>query len=213
MNQRTTYEEWIAGSLEQIPVPDMADAIWARIEQQLNLDMPQQDAGGNGGGKLPGFSAPGQWFLTALMAALIGLYLLKPSKPSTYIPAPAQQNTVSTITHDSIATPAETTTLIRSKADIPMEGPPPEASGHTHSTGAANTPPENQPVHEIQQPQEALQQPQTNTVPNTSQQSVVTGKPNTVSSLVDTTAKKSRGVKGIGNGDYKITPVKKEKEQ
>lgn len=211
MNQRTTYEEWIAGNLEQIPVPDMADVIWARIEQQLNLDMPQQDAGGgNGGGKLPGFSTPGQWFLTALVAALIGMYLLKPSKPSTHIPAPDQQSSVPTTTHDSIAATAESTAVIRSKADIPMESPPPEASGQTNGTATVNPPSENQPIHEVQKPLEAVQQPQANTVPNASNQSGMTGKPNTVSSPADTTVKKSRGVKGIGNGDYKIAPVKKE---
>jgi hypothetical protein len=210
MNQRTTYEEWIAGKLEQIPVPDMADAIWARIEQQLNLDMPQQDAGGgNGGGKLPGFSTPGQWFLTALVAALIGMYLLKPSKPSTHIPAPDQHSSVPTTTHDSIAATAESTAVIRSKADIPIDSPPPEPSHETTGNATVNPPLEKEPIQEIKQPQEAVQQPLMNTVPNAGNQPGVTGKPNTVNSLVDTTVKKSRGVKGIGNGDYKITPVKK----
>ena len=43
MNQKTAYEQIITGKLHALPVPDMADAIWARIETQLDLDMPQTD--------------------------------------------------------------------------------------------------------------------------------------------------------------------------
>jgi len=43
MNQRHLYEQTIAGKLEALPLPDMADAIWSRIEGQLDIDMPTDD--------------------------------------------------------------------------------------------------------------------------------------------------------------------------
>lgn len=36
MNELTPYEQLIAAKLEQLPVPDMADSIWANIETQLD---------------------------------------------------------------------------------------------------------------------------------------------------------------------------------
>ncbi|MGZ5247199.1 MAG: hypothetical protein ACXWV5_09155, partial [Flavitalea sp.] len=47
MNQLKAYEITIKGKLEAIPLPDMEDAIWARIEAQLDTDMPTDD-GNNG---------------------------------------------------------------------------------------------------------------------------------------------------------------------
>ena len=47
MNERKAYEQTIKGKLEAIPLPDMEDAIWARIETQLDIDMPTDDGGGN----------------------------------------------------------------------------------------------------------------------------------------------------------------------
>ncbi len=43
MNKRPTYEQLISEKLENITIPDMADAIWARIESQLDIDMPTND--------------------------------------------------------------------------------------------------------------------------------------------------------------------------
>lgn len=37
MNTTTPYEKLIAEKLEQVPVPDMADSIWASIEMQLDV--------------------------------------------------------------------------------------------------------------------------------------------------------------------------------
>lgn len=43
MNNKTTYETIIAEKLGHLPVPDMQDAIWARISAQLDTDMPEND--------------------------------------------------------------------------------------------------------------------------------------------------------------------------
>lgn len=45
MNDQPLYELQIAAKLEQLPLPDMADAIWLRIKNQLDADMP--DNGGH----------------------------------------------------------------------------------------------------------------------------------------------------------------------
>lgn len=44
MNTNTPYEHLIAAKLEQVPVPDMADSIWANIEAQLDapVEIPDQ---------------------------------------------------------------------------------------------------------------------------------------------------------------------------
>jgi len=43
MNNNPIYEQLIAQKLEQAPVPDMADAIWARITIQLDEDSTGDD--------------------------------------------------------------------------------------------------------------------------------------------------------------------------
>jgi len=44
VNTNTPYEHLIAAKLEQVPVPDMADSIWASIEAQLDapVEIPDQ---------------------------------------------------------------------------------------------------------------------------------------------------------------------------
>jgi hypothetical protein len=39
LNLKTPYENIIAEKLQQLPIPDMADAIWASIELQLDADL------------------------------------------------------------------------------------------------------------------------------------------------------------------------------
>ena len=43
MNTTTPYEKLIAAKLDHVPVPDMADSIWARIEMQLHVDANTPD--------------------------------------------------------------------------------------------------------------------------------------------------------------------------
>lgn len=40
MNKPTPYEQLLAAKLDQIPVPDMSDTIWSRIETQLDGVVP-----------------------------------------------------------------------------------------------------------------------------------------------------------------------------
>lgn len=43
MNTPTPYEKLMAAKLDQVPVPDMADSIWARIELQLDAVVDNPD--------------------------------------------------------------------------------------------------------------------------------------------------------------------------
>lgn len=54
MNQKLQYEQTITSKLESLPVPGMANAIWSRIEQQLDLDLPTGNNPGNNNPNLPG---------------------------------------------------------------------------------------------------------------------------------------------------------------
>ncbi|HEX2606857.1 MAG TPA: hypothetical protein VHK91_05735, partial [Flavisolibacter sp.] len=90
MHPKQAYEQTITSKLEALPVPDMADAIWARIEAQLDLDMPTDDGGGN-----PSSPSGGGWAgkasLFAVIAAIVIVYFLRSrtEHPDTFDPAPA----------------------------------------------------------------------------------------------------------------------------
>ena len=73
MNGKPAYEQLIADKLQTLPVPDMADAIWARIETQLDIDLPN----GDGGGESPAPQAPGGGSnLLGQIGMLIGIVAL-----------------------------------------------------------------------------------------------------------------------------------------
>ena len=73
MNQKKAYEQIITGKLEALPLPDLADAIWARIETQLDIDMPEGD-GGPGSGPSSGGGWIGGAGLFVFVAALITIF-------------------------------------------------------------------------------------------------------------------------------------------
>ncbi len=76
MNENKTYQ-LIAVKLEQLPVPDMADMIWARIESQLDIDLPP-DNGNNDPGPAPTPKPVGRRIAlgTATVALLIAIFQL-----------------------------------------------------------------------------------------------------------------------------------------
>ena len=77
MNQKKAYEQTIAVKLEAIPLPDMADAIWARIENQLDIDMPTDDGGGNSTPDAPsGFGWIGGSVLFVFAVALVSFFII-----------------------------------------------------------------------------------------------------------------------------------------
>lgn len=194
MNKKTTSEITITGKLQQLPLPDMEDAIWARIKTQLDLDMPTDDDGGDtpdkpwGAGWLWGTG-------TALfVAALVTTFFLT-KKPSTALQS-SPLNKFETITPTIETDPqksAARSSLIRNKTS-----PRAVATGNTSGI------------------QDSIMAPLTNTI---SAQPIVTPPP--ADSTWQTTfvalpplvvdsillKKKKRGITGITDNDYRITPA------
>lgn len=77
MNLLPTYEQTIANKREEIEIPDMADAIWGRVEAALDVEMPENDK--------PFFKKPAVWIAGAgILAIIIALFIL--SKNHTTAP-------------------------------------------------------------------------------------------------------------------------------
>ena len=196
MNERQSYEHIISGKLQALPVPDMADAIWARIETQLDIDMPTDDGPG-GGGDAPHFPTGG-FFVGGISVIVVAvLYFLfmqtnKSSTPTTDLP---QQNT--TVTPQPIASPDK--------------GPPDAISKSNNTTTGTYT----APANALPQAQAtdssfitnipvALRPDSTAIAPVLPQ--VTAAVPPKKDTLLP--AKKSRGVTGLTDNDYRIVPKK-----
>lgn len=198
MNQKTTYEVTITRKLDQLPIPDLREAIWARIEGELDADMPHDEGGDtppsapNGGGKVLYFALP------SLVVLIVTLFLIRPSKQHSKpnnIPTsiPATQ----TITTTPTASPplVDTSTIIPDRK-APVVYPSSNASISTVPTGTDST---SVPVADIAPP----------VTDNTNQQAPLVQTPLPQPVKTDTVAqKKQRGITGITDNDYRITPVK-----
>jgi hypothetical protein len=122
MDQRLRYEQLISEKLESLPIPDMADAIWARIEAQLDIDLPTDE----GGGTTPDApSGPGMmgWGLSVVIIALITAFLINKNKPDL-----KDSNTKLPATQNEQTTPAL----------APGTGPPPPDNSRTFSNRPRN---------------------------------------------------------------------------
>lgn len=199
MNERATYELIIAEKLEQLRAPEMMDAIWARIETRLDLDMPTDDGGGSNN---PPASPvrPGKWlntgFMIAAVALLLTFYFYNNNKP----------------TDNPSSAPA---------INGPQQTPPTEEEVNNHSPGNSTPPdpvrsnntttvPLNNttadtvstlpvvPVNPEKRDTSALVMPAEKNSPILSPP--VNNRPDSV--------KKQRGVKGINENDYRIVPKK-----
>lgn len=73
MNERLQYELLIADKLEELPVPDMADQVWSRISAQLDIDMPADDDDTDLPSN-PRSGGPLGWGLPILLIALLTMY-------------------------------------------------------------------------------------------------------------------------------------------
>lgn len=206
MNNLTTYEQLIADKLQQLPVPDMADAIWARIEQRLNVEMPLEDGGNNtGSSSLPGFQFPGKGIVFLFLAALVSVlfYLNRPVKQVQNNNIPSNTNTISIPVQDLYKPPEEklsvqpAESMYTDKADLPIQYS--RGDSFDTQTPASST----EPFSIIN---EKATLPKSAPV-ITIGQSII---PKNLSPVQDSGTKKGRGVKGIGTDDYRIVPVKKD---
>ena len=67
MNKTTPYEDLMAAKLDQIPVPDMSDSIWASIEMQLD-EMPATTDNNSSVGK-----SGNAWYGVATLVVVVTL--------------------------------------------------------------------------------------------------------------------------------------------
>ena len=194
MNNKTRYERTITEKLEHLPLPDMEDAIWARVKAQLDLDLPTDD-GGEGAPEVP---TGGGWHwgigLFVFVASLLTIFLLakKPDTKPSSIPATTLQNTApSTTVEQRNDTQQQEQAGAGNPAPVlsPGASPPPPFPFANDSIAAVP----------------ALAWP----LPDTLQQTV-TLPPPTAIRLDTIPKKKTRGVSGITDDDYRIVPAKKD---
>jgi hypothetical protein len=200
MHPKERYEEIITGKLAALPLPDMADAIWARIERQLDIDLPT-DEGGDvpeppspwGGGGI----AVGAGFLAVVGAILAFFYFYQPDKPTvsstpinntTENLAPAQNNT----TINDPAPQAPFTQGANSPPLVPGDIKP-EPLGDAAITNVATT-------------ATPMQDSTVSAPENFTAQSLVNAPPVLPDVQPDSVPKKRRGVQNVSDKDYRIVP-------
>lgn len=192
MNEQPLYEQQIASKLEQLPVPDMADAIWLRIKNQLDTDMPtgghtpppppppSPRNSGHGKARIPGI----------LVASIVLIYFIIPKKQTSHpIPKNISADSVSTspapAAQQSGQPPANKT-----KKPVPVL---PDKQQDTAASGLVT------PVFPMPVQLDTLVPLPVITAP-----AIIPSTPLKQDSVP--AKKKPRGVKGISDGDYKIVP-------
>jgi hypothetical protein len=196
MDQKAAYEMTITEKLELLTVPDMVDAIWTRIETQLDIDMPPDEGPANPPSAPP--AGAGSWtrvVITIFVAALVATIYFPNRKTNT-------NNKNQSISPDSttiITSPDNTNDKppparailpslqqIQPKKNTPLPLPPNQDSFNTVGDGAGIPIPDSVVSHPVSAPAPPVMSP------------------------ADTSKKKGRGVQGIKDADYRITPVKKD---
>lgn len=193
MNHKAPYEHLIAGKLELLPVPDMADSIWARIELQLDTDMPTDD------GDLPLPEGPpvggGAWSQALLFVTIIAIMSLF-SIPKKNITAPIPFVTETIAPAKNNESNAQPPPAMQNSSTTGPQRNKPFAVGSQAVAGDSATalkvmPPSDTviasyPIVQQQAPPPAARPNPQDTIPR----------------------KKPRGVPGINDGDYRIVPKK-----
>lgn len=206
MNQLTTSEQLIAAKLQELSAPAKIDAIWARIEQQLDVEMPIDESGATdtGASSNPGLYFPGSKFLYLFLAAVAGIYFLtRPyaiqNERSETDAQPSYQTIDSLDTVTDPRNVPDQKNRVTDKADMPVTKQ--IITEDSMSVTSEQVPlqiltKEAEPIHQLSAP-----------IVNSEIKKPLVTMPST-----DSTPKKGRGVKGINISDYKIAPVKKDNE-
>lgn len=192
MRNKETYEITITSKLGALPLPNIEDDIWSRIEAQLDIDMPTNDGGGNTPPpKSPiNFGWLGGAGLICITAILISIFSLTQSKDREPSSTTSSQE-VSQEQQDSLSD----------------ERPPPSASPPKS--------PKTSPNVTLSNPNSAGpsidSSTTTNIVPSLLKDSpqIQSAPPVAIAPQKDSVPpKRSRGVKGISDSDYRIVPKK-----
>jgi hypothetical protein len=193
MDHKKAYEQTIASKLEALPLLNMADAIWSRIETQLDMDMPADDGGGNEPGSPSGGSRLRRTGLFVFLAAFVTIFLLyKNNKKAEPL---FQPNHTTQPTQSSLPTVQSNKTNSEGRND--ETSLPQTRSGDPLIENRVDSA-SNIPVSVSPSPTDSVQQ--------------VMDVPPPSLPVNDTapTKKKMRGVTGITDNDYRIVPAKKD---
>ncbi|RXK86895.1 hypothetical protein [Filimonas effusa] len=194
MNEQPLYERQIASKLEQLPVPDMADAIWLRIKDQLDADMPS-----DGSAQTPPLPPPTRprntkggklGLLGFIVATIVLIYFIKPQKQDKVLPS----------------TPVQTQTDSTPLTPVQPVDPPgqPRRSNPVASPLVMPKRPVDTTSPVLQQ--QSTQPDTTAPTPPLPQPTQLLPPVNPVRKDTVPAKKKPRGVQGINDSDYKIVP-------
>jgi hypothetical protein len=194
MNQKTTYEITIAEKLGELTVPHLRDAIWSRISDQLDMDMPEGEEPPK-----PGTPGTPRWIsftnrfgiLAVIAAALTILFTSQKQTTSNTDKnnAPASIQPQATPVNSAESPPIEnkiTTLRIESVVSVPGNAPTVMNDSFINIPFTGNrvvvdtVPPEKAPPLSILQVTDPLK---SDTIPK----------------------KKSKGFKGMSDDDYRIS--------
>lgn len=180
MNQPTAYEQLIAQKLQELAVPEQADAIWATIEHQLNIEMPGGDPG-------PGGGSHGNWWMGggSLLTFFVAVI--------TYI-------SISNQHFDNQRHPREQPAGQHAKP-VKKDRKQPSENDRTEKLPAKTFPPRTGSAPH-REPAD------TDTVP-AAKKPEITAEPAMLPQPGDTIAppRKPRGVRGISDADYRLVPA------
>jgi hypothetical protein len=200
MNQKATYELTITEKLEQLTAPDMVDAIWARIETQLDIDLPTDDGSTNP--PAAPTSGPRKWLNRGFIIAAVAVVLIYFFNNRKQTITSNDQPTINA----PVTTPNNNDNPVRNNSPGTNNAQTPTNNTSAPTTSSNGLPVDSNAIAPVTGP--VLLQPDSTTV-QTNAPPVIT--PPLVSpqknALPDST-KKGRGVKGITDSDYKIVPKK-----
>jgi len=200
MDERLKYEQLIGGKLQSLPVPDMQDAIWARVKAQLDMDMPTDDGDGGSTPHSPSGPTIIGWGLSVVIIALITLFFLFKNKPSIKTnseqPASVQQPISPNDQNNSpplqkSSTPNKTTNVVGNGANNSVTNISNDSSRIQH-----------QPFTIAPSAGDSVK---TNLSP-----SLVTLSPPPLADTGTIPKKKGRGMTGLSDSSYRIIPKNKD---
>lgn len=193
MNIKTPYELTITEKLEHLSVPDAVDAIWARIEFTLDIEMPTDEGPGEPPAGSP--AGPGFWFGAIFLTALVAVIYFVNNR---------------TVSQDNDNLLPETPSVIQSPGGN-NENPSPPQSVERSRGGNSKLLVDSAVSIPVQA--DTASAPGIDVLlPDVDSAGATPAVPAPVinKSIQDTVPKKSRGVKGIKDADYRIEPAKKE---
>lgn len=202
MNNTTPYEKLIAAKLEEMPVPDMADSIWASIDMQLDavVDTPEENPVQPSKPVQPFKINTKGWFIIAGVVMLIGAiwwYIhSQSSADKTVPPTPVPEKTIPVP-----AAPVNSSSRYQPPGKGTLLPLPPAMK--KDSISIPDRLPQQQPVDSIHvQPVPVIPVDSPAIKDNRPQERIFD------SIYVLPTHKKPRGVKGITPNDYRISVQK-----